>query len=37
MMKGDKAKAIELYRKSLELNPDNSNAVAKLEELGAAD
>lgn len=36
MMKGDKLKAIELYRKSLELNPDNRNAVAKLEELGEA-
>ena len=34
--KGDKPKAIELYRKSLELNPDNRDAMVKLEELGEA-
>ena len=36
MMKGDTPKAIELYRKSLELNPDNQNAMVKLEEMGEA-
>lgn len=30
---GDKARAIVLYRKSLELNPGNENAVEKLREL----
>ena len=32
---GDTTKAIEFYRKSLGLNPANSNATAKLKELGA--
>lgn len=32
---GHKERAIELYRKSLELNPNNTNAVTMLEELGA--
>jgi tetratricopeptide (TPR) repeat protein len=31
---GDKARAIELYRKSLELNPANVNATEMLRELG---
>ena len=30
----DRARAIEHYQKSLELNPDNRNAVAMLEKLG---
>jgi hypothetical protein len=34
MKSGDKAKAIELYRKSLELDPGNDNAKEKLKELG---
>ena len=33
-MIGDKASAIKYYKKSLELNPDNTNAVQKLKELG---
>lgn len=32
--KGDKEKAIENYRKSIELNPGNQNAMAMLKELG---
>lgn len=32
---GDRERAIELYRKSLELNPDNANARRMLEELDA--
>lgn len=35
MAKGDRDKAIRFYRRSLELNPGNRNALAKLEELGA--
>jgi len=35
MIDGDKESAIKYYRKSLELNPDNTNAVQKLKELGA--
>jgi tetratricopeptide (TPR) repeat protein len=35
MKNGDKERAIELYRKSLALNPDNTNAVAMLKALGA--
>ena len=31
--KGDTAKAIELYSKSIELNPDNANGVAAIERL----
>jgi hypothetical protein len=31
---GHRDRAIELYRKSLELNPNNANAVKMLEELG---
>ena len=31
---GDREKAIELYRKSLAINPGNANAVRMLEELG---
>ena len=31
--KGDTARAIELYRRSLELNPDNANGVQALERL----
>lgn len=34
MKDGQKKAAIENYQKSLELNPGNSNAVEKLEELG---
>lgn len=32
---GNRREAIRFYRKSLELNPGNANATAKLEELGA--
>jgi tetratricopeptide (TPR) repeat protein len=35
MVDGDKESAIKYYKKSLELNPDNTNAVQKLKELGA--
>ena len=35
MIDGDKASAIKYYKKSLELNSDNANAVQKLKELGA--
>ncbi len=34
MLAGDDERAIELYRTSLEINPDNSNAVAMLQRLG---
>jgi len=34
MAHGDRDRAIELYRRSLELNPDNGNAVTMLERLG---
>jgi glyoxylase-like metal-dependent hydrolase (beta-lactamase superfamily II) len=34
MLKGDRDRAIELYRRSLELNPDNSNGVVMLGRLG---
>jgi len=34
MRKGDRDRAIELYRRSLELNPENNNAVAMLATLG---
>jgi CubicO group peptidase (beta-lactamase class C family) len=34
MESGDKESAIKYYKKSLELNPDNTNAVQKLKELG---
>ncbi len=34
--KGDRDMAVENYRKSLELNPDNSNAVVQLQKLGVA-
>jgi len=34
MVGGDKESAIKYYKKSLELNPDNTNAVQKLKELG---
>lgn len=34
MLNGDDDRAIELYRKSLELNPDNDNAVTMLGKLG---
>jgi len=33
---GDRGKAISFYRKSLELDPGNRNAVEKLSELGAS-
>ncbi len=36
MKSGHKAQAIEHYRKSLEINPANSNAVKMLKELGAS-
>jgi tetratricopeptide (TPR) repeat protein len=35
MVNGDKALAITNYEKSLELNPDNQNAVEQLETLRA--
>jgi glyoxylase-like metal-dependent hydrolase (beta-lactamase superfamily II) len=34
-VKGDTERAIELYRRSVEINPDNTNGVAALERLGA--
>jgi glyoxylase-like metal-dependent hydrolase (beta-lactamase superfamily II) len=34
MVRGDRDRAIELYRRSLELNPENGNAVTMLERLG---
>jgi tetratricopeptide (TPR) repeat protein len=34
MVAGDREAAIRNYRRSLELNPDNQNAVEKLSELG---
>jgi CubicO group peptidase (beta-lactamase class C family) len=34
MIDGDKESAIKYYKKSLELNADNTNAVQKLKELG---
>jgi glyoxylase-like metal-dependent hydrolase (beta-lactamase superfamily II) len=34
-VKGDTEKAIELYRRSVEINPDNTNGVQALERLGA--
>lgn len=34
MVNGDNESAIKYYKKSLELNPENSNAVQKLKELG---
>ena len=34
MIDGDKESAIKYYKKSLELNPENTNAVEKLKELG---
>jgi len=34
MISGDKVSAIKYYKKSLELNADNTNAVQKLKELG---
>jgi tetratricopeptide (TPR) repeat protein len=33
MVNGDKELAIKNYKKSLELNPDNQNAVEKLKQL----
>lgn len=35
MVKGNKEKAIEYYKKSVELNPQNQNGFDKLKELGA--
>jgi CubicO group peptidase (beta-lactamase class C family) len=35
LIDGDKESAIKYYKKSLELNSDNANAVQKLKELGA--
>ena len=34
-VKGDRERAVELYRRSLELNPGNTNGVQALERLGA--
>jgi glyoxylase-like metal-dependent hydrolase (beta-lactamase superfamily II) len=34
MLAGDTERAIELYRKSLEINPDNTNGVTMLQRLG---
>ncbi|HET9785558.1 MAG TPA: serine hydrolase, partial [Pyrinomonadaceae bacterium] len=36
MVNGDKDLAIKYYKKSLELNPNNTNAVQKLKELGGS-
>jgi len=36
MVNGDKQLAIQNYKKSLELNPKNTNAVEKLKKLEAA-
>ncbi|MGH7572187.1 MAG: c-type cytochrome [Gemmatimonadota bacterium] len=36
MVAGDRDAAIQNYRRSLELNPENNNAIEKLGELGAA-
>jgi len=36
-VRGERERAIALYRRSLELNPDNSNGVQALERLGAAE
>jgi Tfp pilus assembly protein PilF len=36
MVNGDKDLAIKYYKKSLELNPNNTNAVQKLKELGVS-
>ena len=33
MVKGEKAEAEKYYKKSLELNPDNTNAKKRLENL----
>jgi len=33
MIRGDKKQAIKYYKKSLELNPENTNAITKLEQL----
>jgi D-alanyl-D-alanine-carboxypeptidase/D-alanyl-D-alanine-endopeptidase len=35
MERGDREAAIQNYRKSLALNPDNTNAVQMLKKLGA--
>ena len=35
MIDGDKESAIKYYKQSLELNPDNTNAVQKIKELAA--
>ena len=35
MAHGDKPLAVQNYRKSLELNPENMNAAEKLKQLGA--
>ena len=34
-VRGDRERAIEYYRKSLELNPGNLGAMSQLKELGA--
>jgi glyoxylase-like metal-dependent hydrolase (beta-lactamase superfamily II) len=34
MLRGDRERAISLYRRSLELNPDNRNGVTMLQRLG---
>ncbi len=36
MLKGDKQLAVKFYKKSLELNPNNTNAVSMLEKIKAA-
>ena len=36
MIAGERDRAIENYRRSLELDPANENAVEKLRELGAS-
>ncbi|HUP19554.1 MAG TPA: amidohydrolase family protein [Gemmatimonadota bacterium] len=37
MTRGDRERAIQLYRRSLELDPENENARERLVELGAVD
>ena len=36
MLSGERERAVELYRRSLEINPANANGVTMLERLGAA-
>jgi len=36
MIKGDRERAIENYKRSLELDPRNANAVVMLKKLGGS-